>query len=425
MLDWDVVVEYEGEQVACGDLKPIFGKNEIEEGSESCSNITETYRDVCCYTPPVTPCNLCQTETDFLDAYSSIEVEFWGSVNNCSEVYDYLIRRIESDSETCSSAKDSLKSDCCYKKCTICGEGSFQDFYETVELDGATISCLQLHTVRTLDVAQNSEICSSMQSQFSESCCYDAPETPCMLCTEGAVRKVVEVDFRGKSETCDNVANYLASRSNNGTDECTSSVLDYGEYCCFDKCSLCKDDELVDWDSYVTFEEKDGVSCGSFDWYFTSNSIEEGTPQCTDVQSSFREKCCYKQINYSIPACSLCKKNEIWYDLNGVVEVDFEGTSRTCTEVSNSLFRKAEDSSELCGQARKQYFDQCCFEKCNLCGDAQLDAKVEVLYNNTARTCLELAFTFVSDIVQEGSDKCNAAKEGENDVSVISLPYSF
>ena len=86
MLDWDAVVEYEEERTVCGDFKPIFGRNEIEEGTEACSNITDVYRDFCCYTPPSEPCNLCQTETDFLDAYSSVEVDFWGSAMNCSDV---------------------------------------------------------------------------------------------------------------------------------------------------------------------------------------------------------------------------------------------------------------------------------------------------------------------------------------------------
>ena len=87
MLDWDAVVEYENEAIACGELKPIFGRNQIEQGTEECSAITETYQDFCCYIPPTVPCNLCETEGgDFLDAYSSVEVDFWGSSTNCSDV---------------------------------------------------------------------------------------------------------------------------------------------------------------------------------------------------------------------------------------------------------------------------------------------------------------------------------------------------
>lgn len=86
MLDWDAVVEYESDIIACGDFKPIFGRNEIEEGKETCDAIKEAYRDYCCYTLPTNPCNLCETETDFLDAYISVEVDFWGSKMNCSDV---------------------------------------------------------------------------------------------------------------------------------------------------------------------------------------------------------------------------------------------------------------------------------------------------------------------------------------------------
>jgi len=238
LLDWDAVVEYDEAQVSCGDLKPIFGKNEIEHDTEECATITSNYQDLCCYYPPISPCNLCRTDSDFLEAYSSVEIELWGSSTNCSDAYDYLIKRIESESDTCSSAKESIFNECCYKKCAICGEGFFQDFNEKIDFGGDTISCLQLHTVRTLDVSAESEECSIMQSQYSETCCYDAPEVPCILCVEGAVQITVEVDFRGQTQSCESVANYLGSRSNNGTEECTSSISEFRDFCCFDKCTI-------------------------------------------------------------------------------------------------------------------------------------------------------------------------------------------
>ncbi|KAL7555041.1 hypothetical protein ACHAWF_018638, partial [Thalassiosira exigua] len=352
MLDWDAVIEYEGDRIACGDLKPIFGRNEIEEGTDMCSDMKDSYRDFCCYTPPVEACNLCQTDTLFLDAYSSVEVNFWGSATNCSDVYDYLIRRIESESDICSSAKEAIFDQCCYKKCTVCGGNQLQDFEQSIELDGETISCQQLHTVRTTDVAKNSSTCQDMQAQFSGPCCYDAPDVPCVLCNEGSVRKELEVDFSGETETCEHVANFFANRASNVTEECTSSKAEFGPYCCFDKCSLCKEHEQIDWDGYVEFDGKKGVSCGSFDWYFTDNAIEEGTEDCTHLQGKFGSTCCYQQIDYSVSACSLCKQGDAWYDINGDIEVFFEGSEKTCTEVSNSLFRKFEDLSGFCLAAK-------------------------------------------------------------------------
>lgn len=85
MLDWDAVIDYNGEETACGDLKPLFGRSEIEEESDNCTAIKESYSDFCCYTPPDTPCNLCETDMDFLDAYSDVAIEFWGTAMNCSD----------------------------------------------------------------------------------------------------------------------------------------------------------------------------------------------------------------------------------------------------------------------------------------------------------------------------------------------------
>ena len=274
------------------------------------------------------------------------------------------------------------------------------------------ISCLQLHTVRTSDIASNSSDCQSMQSQFSDTCCYDAPETPCKLCTEGAVRKDLEVDFNGGTETCEHVSNFLANRASNGTDECTASKVEFQEFCCMDKCSLCQTEtQRIDWDAYVKFEGKVDVSCGNFDWYFTSNSIEKGTEECTTLQLEFGETCCYEPIDYSVAACSLCKRGEAWYDINGDVEVYFEGSNKTCTEVSNSLFRKAEDDSGFCDAARNEYFSSCCFAKCDICQGANLDANVEVAYDGTPATCLELGLRFAADVIMDDSEECDEARQ--------------
>jgi chitinase len=410
MLDWDAVVEYEGESVACGDLKQILGRDEIEEGSDACDVAKSTHRDFCCYTPPDKPCNMCQKETTYFDTYSTVEVDFLGTLMNCSAVYDYLIRRIESESESCSSAKNSVFDQCCYNKCAICGGGQSQDFEEQIELDGELISCMQLHTVRTNDVAAESDTCQSMQSKFSSTCCYDAPSTPCVLCAEGAVRKEVVVDFGGDTESCDQIANFLANRASNGTDECSTAKAELMQHCCFDKCRLCKESEEINWDGYVTFEGKDDVSCGSFDWYFMTNVIEDGSDHCLQIISAFSKQCCYEPIDYSTPACTLCKKGDVWYEINGAVKVYFEGSSRTCTDVSNSLFRKYDEQNGFCDAARNEYFDACCFEKCDICQGSLLDANVEVAYNGTATTCLELGVMFAANIVQEGSEECEAAK---------------
>jgi hypothetical protein len=307
-------------------------------------------------------------------------------------------------------AKETTTSDCCYKKCKICGGNQLQDFVQDIVLDGDSISCLQLHTVRTSDIDAASSDCTSMQSQFADRCCFEPPEIPCGLCADGSIRQELNVDFNGETVTCDIVANALARKSN-GTDECTSTKTEFQEFCCMDTCNLCNDRQLIDWDSYVNFNGTKDMSCGSFEWYFISNAIEEGTPQCTDSQREFGETCCYEPINYTTPACALCKKGEEWLDINGDAVVYFEGANKTCTQVSNSLYRKAEDSSGFCDAARTEYFTSCCFDKCDLCQGGQLDANVEVAYKGNASTCLELSLLFAADVVIEGSEECNAVRE--------------
>ena len=111
-----------------------------------------------------------------------------------------------------------------------------------------------------------------------------------------------------------------------------------------------------------------------------------------------------------------------WFDLNGDSMVYFEGFTKSCTEVSNSLYRKQEDVSGFCDAARTEYFSSCCFEMCDLCQGAQLDANVEVMYNGTATTCLKIGLAFAADIVMAGSEECGAARESLYEPCCYSIP---
>ena len=87
-------------------------------------------------------------------------------------------------SETCLSLKNSVSDECCYKKCSICGSNQMQDLEAKVLFDGRNISCLQLLTVTTLDVAFDSDDFSNLKSAFTDTCCYDKTDTPWIMCDE-------------------------------------------------------------------------------------------------------------------------------------------------------------------------------------------------------------------------------------------------
>eukprot|EP00956_Cyclotella_meneghiniana_P037038 scaffold133945_cov36-Cyclotella_meneghiniana.AAC.2 len=68
-----------------------------------------------------------------------------------------------------------------------------------------------LLTVTTLDVACDSDDCSNLKSAFTDSCRYDKPDTPCIMCDEGSVRRDVLVDFNGETLSCEIIGNCLGS----------------------------------------------------------------------------------------------------------------------------------------------------------------------------------------------------------------------
>lgn len=100
-LAWDFTVDYENDSTkTCGDIEAIFAAKEVKSISEECSSIKVEYQDLCCFTPPVFPCNLCP---EFVRWDETVEYE---GVKSTCKIASEMLKREENTTDTCSNAQE-------------------------------------------------------------------------------------------------------------------------------------------------------------------------------------------------------------------------------------------------------------------------------------------------------------------------------
>ncbi len=101
-LAWDFVLDGENSEMTktCGDIEAVFAADAVTISSNECDSSKTKYNDICCFTPPVTACELCP---EFVN-WESV-VDFEGEETTCKNAAD-MLKREEESSDTCSVAKE-------------------------------------------------------------------------------------------------------------------------------------------------------------------------------------------------------------------------------------------------------------------------------------------------------------------------------
>ena len=182
-LDWDVFINYEGEEISCGDLTEIFREEQTVDGSEECNALASELRDTCCYSSPVTSCQLCKHSGIFYEVDDKVQVDFNGPTT-CKDVANFLTRRIEETDNMCSTTQASYYEDFCFDKCMLVNaEGAYPDWTAKVEMDGKSATCFDIdNAINDASIVKGSEDCICLQDPFSETCSYTIPSNACDIC---------------------------------------------------------------------------------------------------------------------------------------------------------------------------------------------------------------------------------------------------
>lgn len=287
--DFVMTVYHEGVTKQCTEVDTYFYEKSILASSEECSS-TKSQVSECCYEAPQTPCNLCRKDTEYFDLMVTNSATYMGQKTTCSDVSDMMFRREEEDGETCSAAKDDLFDACCDTKCSLCA-GQGLEAGVKVSHEGVMKTCLELDLgLGPASIVIRSDECEEITSQFSDSCCYEKPESPCRICPgdDLGVNKEASVRYLGTDTTCESLSNYLGSREEQEGNACQAASADHSQDCCYERCTLC-DDGKADWETFVTYEGQ-SIACGDFEWILRGKNVAAGSDKCDAVKDDFFDK---------------------------------------------------------------------------------------------------------------------------------------
>ena len=279
--------------------------------------------------------------------------------------------------------------------CNLCGDTGELDWSLEVEYDGNDVSCGEFGWLFVSDnIANGSDQCNTYRDQYADQCCLLKPAgTPgCNLCDAGIdkpwhdIKEDASVKINGHDISCIDLQSNVRSRFEPANDKCTEIKLEHFDNCCFEKCSLCGDDDShVDMKATAQFKGEE-MPCHQIDSdVFLDEGISAESSRCEMSQSFYAETCCVKTVHYpeantgdkaGLP-CNICTRNGYDFVMTSKTEVNYENKDTTCVDVYQSLYTKYDLSSEHCIKAQEELFDQCCEAALLLGNDGGVDSPGE------------------------------------------------
>jgi hypothetical protein len=271
-----------------------------------------------------------------------------------------------------------------------------------------TTTCSDVDQTLINDYAKGSEECDSAKRALGGTCCYSYPDNPCMLCrseTEFMDLRALElIEYNGEEMTCFDLNKKLAPEEND-SQMCLVAQMDHWDKCCYNQCQICEGQGIKWWNG-VEFDGEP-LSCGDLDSKLYTDEIEAESEDCTTALTDFVDDCCY---DYPNDPCDVCTKDGKRHTLVPVGEIEYQGTTFSCSEVNNFL-SPFESTSQQCTNVKGLAFDTCCFDRCSLCGEgARLDSEVLVDINGEQGTCADIESALFQEKITDGGQNCTLAR---------------
>ena len=376
-------------------------------------------------------CKICpDTSTQGVLSWVEIEVTIGNTTTSttCGELDYGLLRSVTKTSETCDAVKLDFSSECCYNypedQCSLCRKGyvyyNVRSELNVTMPDGTDAPCGLVD--KMLKPEENSgEKCVTMQDSYFDACCYQQ----CSLCEGKGIKWWLEFEGLVEGRTR-RVQGYEEPReigqdnmSNGGDDEGENSentVDNKGEN--FDED---QDEEEEENGEDEAEQEEEITTCSSIDASLYSDFIEADTEECLEIKSDFSTECCY---TFPTNACGLCKQGDTMLTLLWNSQVEHNGRNVSCGIIDNIL-NAEEEGSSICTSAKDTHFDDCCFDKCNLCDNTQLawDFVIDY-YNDTTKTCGDISAIFAAEEIKSNTKECSSVKADYQELCCFTPPIT-
>ena len=299
----------------------------------------------------------------------NVDVSFYGSMTTCTDLNSFLVSREEQVGFVCQAAKSELQETCCFQKCSICGSGGNLYWDNPVEFNNMTFACGELTWILSGNmVEEGTKECDSIQATYFDVCC-------------------------------------------NGP---SSEIPQGGE-----KCEICPAGK--DWYAQVTYDGKP-ITCLELDAALLQNGVFDLSTECTQAMLQYSSHCCYTP---PVKPCNLCHLGEKFYSISDK-SVTYNGAETSCSGIYNYLITRIETDDDTCIATTNDLFDECCYDKCSLCQDYQLDQEAVTVHNGTSMGCSEIENYFISlNQIRQGSEQCLSLQQTHFEDCCYDIPCNL
>ncbi len=244
-IDWSKTIQFNGTDISCGEFGWIFSSSKIYEGSNQCLTMRASYFGSCCFSTPQNGCNLCGVNADgnSYELRTDVSVEFDGESLSCVEASYRISSKFDATSATCADAQVAHFSDCCFEKCSLCGD-SLMDWEASVFFSGKQMPCYEFDKVFQDDgISEGSNNCDLTRDLYKKECCIDPPDVPCNLCQSGStyyqMNSEAIVSYDGTPFiSCLEVYSSLFSRREQSSEHCIKTKGELFPQCCNESTGL-------------------------------------------------------------------------------------------------------------------------------------------------------------------------------------------
>ena len=178
---------FNGVSQSCTNMYWMLIGQSVESTDQLCNTVQQSAGN-CCYQMPTHQCTLCYGDNGISDnTRRNKEVTVNGMTKTCG-VFNTLLSTQESNSLTCSMAKDEIFNECCFCThvaasalvassdtgipCNVCKPGQSRINADIV-FNGNNDKCADVYTFLVDEFKEGSDTFVSAQTSLSDKCCQD------------------------------------------------------------------------------------------------------------------------------------------------------------------------------------------------------------------------------------------------------------
>lgn len=197
-INWAATTTFNEQSTTCTDVYWSLVGESVEADTQTCRGLSQVSKD-CCYQVPSAQCTLCKDENGVTyNTRWNKDVTVNGVTKTCGD-FNTLLATQEDESQTCSMAKDTIFSDCCFA---------------------------------------GSDTLVAIANQVSTE-----SDAPCSLCQPGQIGINADVIYNNKPATCEEVYNLLIDSHMESSTTCKSAQVKLSEDCCREQDMLAPSEE--------------------------------------------------------------------------------------------------------------------------------------------------------------------------------------